>query len=182
MYRWPAANPHGADALSADCQTTAHCSVPGIRKARTTGQPPAGKPRTVDIAPPSRAKSPMPPNAVLDVTSIRIPVFVGAGPTNAGGGTEDGEKVATNVLAPTGPGGLLTGPDGLLLTGADTLGLTVATSGEDTAAVAGAPNGLPAECGSLPATASQVTPPASTSTTAPAITSDRGGRGHRAGS
>ena len=109
-------------------------------------------------------------------------MFVGAGPTNAGGGTEDGEKVATNVLAPTGPGGLLTGPDGLLLTGADTLGLTVAMPGDETAAVGSAPNGLPAECGFLPATASQVTPLASTTTTATAITSDRRGRGHRAGS
>jgi len=118
----------------------------------------------------------------LDVTSIRTPVFVGAGPTNTGGGTADGDKVATNVLAPTGPGGLLTGTGGLLLTGAAALGLTVATSGDETAAVAGAPDGLPAECAFLPATASQVAPPASTSATATAITSDRGGRGHRAGS
>jgi hypothetical protein len=118
----------------------------------------------------------------LDVTSIRTPVFVGAGPTSAGGGTADGEKVATNVLAPIGPGGLLAGPGVLLLTGADALGLTVATPGDETAAVAGAPNGLPAECAFLPATASHVTPPASTTSTATPIASDRLGRGHRAGS
>jgi hypothetical protein len=99
---------------------------------------------------------------------------VGAGPTNAGGGAADGENVATNELAPTGPGGLL-------LTGADALGLIVATPGNETAALVAAPNGLPAGCALLPATASQVTPPAST-TTATAITTDRGGRGHRAGS
>ena len=77
-------------------------------------------------------------------------MFVGARPTNAGGGTADGEKVATNVLAPTGPAGLLTGPVGLLLTGADARGLTVATPGDDTAAVAGAPDDPSAEGAFLP--------------------------------
>jgi hypothetical protein len=101
-------------------------------------------------------------------------VVVGGGPTNTGGGAADGETLATNELAPTGPGGLLA-------TGADALGLTVATPGDETAALVAAPNGLPAGCAFLPATASQVTPPAST-TTATAITSVRGGRGHRAGS
>lgn len=107
-------------------------------------------------------------------------MFVGAGPTNAGGGTADGESVATNVLAPSGPAGLLTGTGGLLFTGTDALGLTVATPGDETAAVTGAPNGLPAECGFLPATASHVTP--ASTTTATAITSVRGGLGHREGS
>ena len=134
------------------------------------------------MAPPSRAKIPTPEVAGLDVTIIRTPVVVGAGPTNSGGGTAGGEKVATNVLASTGPAGLFTGPGGLLLAGADALGLTVATPGDETAALAEAPDGLPAECGPLPATASQDTPPASTTTTAITITSDRGGRGHRAGS
>ncbi|HEY5051118.1 MAG TPA: hypothetical protein VII50_09460, partial [Acidothermaceae bacterium] len=75
-----------------------------------------------------------------------------------------------------------TGPGALLLTGAEALGLTVATPGDETAAVVGAPNGLAADGAFLPAAASQVTPPASTTTRATAITSDRRGRGHRAGS
>ena len=140
MYRRPAVDSHGADALSVgSCQTTAHCSVLGIRKGPSATQPPAGKPRTGEVAPPSRAKIPTPAVAPLVVTSNRTPVFVGAGPVSVGagsGGGGGGEEIATNVLAATGPGGLLAGASGF--------GLTVGTTGEDTRALDGAADGLPA--------------------------------------
>jgi len=110
----------------------------------------------------------------LDVSSNRTPVFVGAGPVSVGAGSGGGgEEIATNVLATPGPGGRLVaagGPE-----------LTAGTLGEDAGALVGASGGLPARFGLRSATARHVTP-ASTAAVATAITSQRGGRGHFAGS